>query len=132
RAVFAGGRLVQTAKNVHEGGLAAARRSHDADIVAAVEVQRDTVHHFHGQGPHVVGLANVANAGHHLHVCCHRCARHVMQPASQIRATALLSSRGGSSITSSPGTTPSRIWMNCSEKLPTSTTRRSLRPLRTT
>jgi len=50
-----GGR-VETAEEVHEGGLARARRAHDGHEVATLDRDRDTAEGMHRVGPEVVVL----------------------------------------------------------------------------
>ncbi len=59
QAVGARGRLVEAADHVHQGGLAAARGTHDGHVLAAVDREIDAVERVHLLGAHVVDLGDL-------------------------------------------------------------------------
>src|SRR6185503_16541575 len=60
QVVAAFGGRIETADEVHQCRLAAARRAHDGDVVAALDVEVDAVERPHLLGAHLVDLAHVA------------------------------------------------------------------------
>jgi hypothetical protein len=58
-----GGGAVETGHDVHEGGLARARRAHDGGELAAAEPERDVVERGHGSRAVAVPLAEPGDAG---------------------------------------------------------------------
>ena len=108
----------------------------------------DGTEHLHGQGAHVIGLADILHPRHDAAAqggCMGRpgrggdvCAMDTAHIRSMLDGQALpqqraaqpcvLVSRGGNNSTRSPSRTPDTISMNCSEKVPTSTSRATLRP----
>ena len=57
--VFAPGRRVETADQVHEGGFPGARRSHDRDVLAALDFDIDTGDRVDLLVAHDIGLPEI-------------------------------------------------------------------------
>ena len=64
--IFAAGRLVQAAENVHERGLARSRRTHDCDELAGLDDEVDVVEHREFAGLGQVALVQVLDAHHRI------------------------------------------------------------------
>src|SRR6185503_11780312 len=104
--------LVDAGEQVEQRRLARARRSHQAEEVAALHVERETVQHRHDLSAAPVRLGNAA----HLDERGAHAAAHFTRAPSASRS-------GGLTITRSPGVSPSACTRSPSARPPSSLTR---------